>query len=308
MTQLATPLRVLTVVALAATLLGGCTSVNDWKSMRAKRAPVPWDQAVVVGQERPETIVGMALDGTLVTFNAGTPDKLISTTEMKGLVSNERVTTMDYDPGRNRLYALTSLGRIVTVDPDAGSMVSLDGILKIAGRGRWSMDVDAQGRYLRMAEQTGFGQQVNLEAATGKLVSTVTLQKPAFAPNDLLQGKVPRLVALAYTHAPGAAATRGYAIDGNSGYLVHDHWDTVQGQFDAEGVNHLLSAIGPTGLPEIAYAAMDIDRETGTAYLVASGDEPGPSKFYEINLATGQTKLIGTVAHPYRLSAITIRP
>jgi hypothetical protein len=304
MTQLAMPWRVLTVAALAATLLTGCTSLTPWKSSMSARASASWSQPLVPGQERPETIVGVAADGKLVSFNAGTPDKLISKKDVTGLVTDERVITMDFAVSRNRLYTLTSLGRVMTLNPDDGNIVSLDGILKIAGRGRWSMDIDAKDQYLRMLEQTGYGQQVNMDDKTGGLVSTVTLKFPEYAPKDLLEGKNPRIVALGFGKSP----SQQYAIDGNAGYLVKDHWDVVQGEFDAEGLNHRLNSIGSLGLPYIETAAMDIDRETGTAYLVASGADDGPSKFYEVNLETGQTRLIGTVGYPYRLMTISIRP
>src|SRR5687768_9086452 len=70
-----------------------------------------------------EDVIGLGDDGTtLVRFDSAFPGTILAT-PIGGLAAGETVLGIDVRPATGQLHALTSTGRIVVVDPDAGFVV-----------------------------------------------------------------------------------------------------------------------------------------------------------------------------------------
>ena len=91
-------------MALAlAGVLSACTSLS-----------LPWSEPT--GVNRPETVWAVTANHELIHFNAGQPGKLLSSRPLQGLSEGEVIVGIDYRVARGVLYALSSAGRLYTLD------------------------------------------------------------------------------------------------------------------------------------------------------------------------------------------------
>ena len=324
MTPAAT-LRILPATTLAV-LLSACSSMPkvsmpawsmpnwsmpQWTALKSMSTPVPGtssQEALANVRERPDMLVGITDDNTLITFNAGTPERLLNQVPIKGLVDGEQITGLDFDARRPALYALTNAGRVLTVDTDTGQIKSAGAVLKGVAGEHWCMDVDAKGQFLRMVSAEGAYWRLPLDAKTGQAGPVQIGPTLHYAPGDLLQGLKPRIVTLAYSHGTAQDPPVALAIDAATGFLVQQGRTLTATSDDAQVDEHLLNAVGPLGITRFDAATMDIAANSPAAYLVTTRAGVAENKLYELNLGSGQGRFIGLVGSARRLVAISIVP
>jgi hypothetical protein len=247
-------------------------------------------------------------DGVLITFNAASPERLIHQLALKGLQSGEQVVSLDFDPRRPALYALSNQGRLLRIDAESGQVRSAGAVIKSATEGTWSMDVDARGQSLRVVSAQGAYWRVPLDAKSGQAGPARAMATLRYAQGDLLQDIKPQVVALAFSHATASEPGMALAIDAAAGYLVQQGRTLTATTDDVLVDDQQLNAIGPLGIKRFDWAAMDIADTNNAAYVVTSTQGVSDTRLYELKLNSGQARLIGALSHPHRITAMTIVP
>ena len=304
-------------------LLAGCSSVPQWESLkswgplktltRKAQTPPAGTEGLAPARERPELLLGLTLDHTLVTFQASTPGQLVSQVRLKGLKAGEEVLGMDFRVARGQLFMLTSAGRLLRVDPNTGDSTPVGNGVTLPAGSSWGVDFNPTVDRIRVVSDLGFnlrlhpdtGAQIDGDSATEGLQGDGPLR---YAQGDLLSGTTPRVVAAGYTYnAQNDKITTNYAIDAGAGHLV------IQGSL--EGVTPvvspntgLLTSVGPLQIDRFDQASFDIADVGNAAYLVTQVAGRVESRLYEVDLGSGQARLIGAVAAGQALRALAIVP
>ncbi len=312
--------RALSLIAVAATL-SACSSMPkmsmpdialpQWASLKASTVPPPVNpsqEPLAQVRERPEMLMAALDNGLLITFNAGTPERLIHQLQVQGLLEGEQLTNLDFDAHRPALYALTNLGRVLLIDPETGQSRAGGPVLKAAATGHWSMDVDAKGQSLRLVSDEGAYWRLPLDTQTGLGKDAQLGPNLRYAPGDLLQGLKPRIVAVAYSPATEKEPGMALAIDGGTAFLVQQGRTLTATTDDLLVDEHQLNAIGPLGISRFDTAAMDIADNSRAAYVLTMRDGVNEAKLYELTLNSGQARFIGIVPSPRKVLAMTIVP
>ena len=75
-----------------------------------------------MGQARAEKAVAITASHQLIKFNAGQPQKILSSLPIKGLQPGEVILGLDYRVSKDALYALGSGGRLYTLNEDTAQL------------------------------------------------------------------------------------------------------------------------------------------------------------------------------------------
>ena len=159
------------------------------------------------------------------------------------------------------------------------------------------------------------GANLRLHPASGAVIDgdpkTAGVQPDAplaYQPGDLLAGNRPRIVAAAsvQTNRVSKSATH-YVIDAATGYLAL--LGSPEGAREAVSADSgRLQSIGPLGIDHFDRAVLDITAAGRTAYLVTTRIGSPESRLYELNLASGQARLIGAIAAGQIVRGMAIAP
>jgi sugar lactone lactonase YvrE len=229
------------------------------------------------GQAKAEVIYAITVRDTLISFDSATPGALISSSPVTGLQAGEALQSIDFDPNTGRLYAISSLRILYTVELTTGVVTPVS-TLDFWPQGSDGFDFNPVTGRLRIVNF--FGENLRINAETGETIVDEALTYAAADPNA---GRVPRVDAIAYTsNVPGATSTLLYGIDFDT--LV------VQDPDDA-GV---LTTIGPLGTGFGGPPSFDVSGVTGTAFA-SSVRTSVSSDLYTINLSTGEATRIGGI-------------
>lgn len=244
-----------------------------------------------------DTITGMALvqpatprayvltdTSRLASFALATPGTLGSSVAITGLAAGESVLGMDFRPANSRLYALTSAGRLLTVDPDTGaaavaSVLAADPTdttlpyTALAGS-RFSVDFNPAADRLRVISETGQNLRINVD--TGATTTDGVINRA---------GAPAQVIAAAYTNSfAGTTATTLFDLDANQSVLAQQNPPN-----DGTLVN-----VGALGVSLAGGAAFDIaGGANGLALAALRTGAAGPFSLYNITLATGAVALRG---------------
>lgn len=277
---LAAPAALLTALALA----GCATTPNE-----------------TVGPPAKEFIDAVSTSNQLVRFNAGQPQKLLSSRPLTGLAAGDTLIGVDYRVAKGQLFGLGTSGQLYRIDTRtaAASPVGAPTALPREGATEWGFDFNPTVDRIRVVNDAGFN--LRLHPDTGALVDGDPNQpgvqfdgRLAYDPADANAGKAPGIVAAGYTYnKDNDKITTNYALDGRLGLLVH--------QGSKEGAQPVVSpntgrlyTVGSLGIGSFQRATLDISDVSNTAYsAVTTGQK---SVWYRIDLATGRATRIGTVA------------
>jgi hypothetical protein len=130
----------------------------------------------------------------------------------------------------------------------------------------------------------------------------------AFDAADVNAGKPARLVAAGYTYNPKHdKVTTNYALEGGLGLLVHQ--GTREGVVPAVSPNTgRLTTVGSLGIGAFDHASFDVSDRSDAAYAgVRQGHAPA-TRWYRVDLGTGQATFIGTVGGGEALVGAAIEP
>jgi hypothetical protein len=275
------PLRLASTLACALAL-AGCVSLGD-----PDPAPRPM----------PETVVAVDHTGTLLRFNAGEPSRITHRVPVQGLPAGETLVGLDFRVARGVLYALSSGGRLYTLDVSTGRLTRVGNAdpAPLQGR-RFGVDFNPTVDRVRVVSDTG--QNLRLHPDTGALVS---IDPP------LTQDGQPRpLIAAGYTYnQKDEKLTTNYAIDAARGWLVR--------QGSLEGVQPAVSPntgrvfdVGPLGTGPLEDVSFDIADVRNTALIAAP--LRGRTRLMQVDLDAGRATVLGTVDRGQPLWGLAIEP
>ena len=290
-------LRIAVAFALAA--LAGCALLEERE---------------VPGPARKENIFAVTESHRLVTFNAGQPQAPRVVGAVRGLRPGENIVGIDYRVARGVLFALSSQGRIYTIDTATGEARAVgDAAPAIALQGtEFGFDFNPAVDRIRIVGDGGLNLRAHPDtgAAVDGDASTAGLQpdRPlAYAAGDRNAGKTARVVGAAYTYnKQNDKITTNYAIDAATGSLVMQ--GSKEGATPAVSPNTgQLFTVGALGVGPFSRASFDIADVSGAAFVALDPAGAARTRFYSVDLASGKATFIGTVGGE-RLRGMSVEP
>jgi hypothetical protein len=292
-------MRSFVAVAVATLLAAGCASTDKEPE----------------GAPRKESIVAVTESGQLLRFNAGQPQRVTTIGLVKGLAPNERLVGIDFRVARGVLFGLGSSGRLYTIDTKSAAATPVGGAplaIALAG-GEFGFDFNPAVDRIRIVSNTG--QNLRAHPDTGAAVdgdaNAAGVQPDgalAYAKDDKNAGHSPRVVGAAYTYNKvNDKVTTNYALEATTGSLVTQ--GTKEGVTPAVSPNTgQLFTVGSLGVERFQRAGFDISDVNNAAFASLNHDDASATRFYEIDLATGKARVLGTVGGGELLRGIAIEP
>ena len=262
-----------------------------------------------------EKVFAVTTSNQLISFNAGQPGRLLSTQALSGMQANEKVFGIDYRVAKGQLYALGSSSRLYRIDTSTGVAIQI-------GSGSFAVPLDGtefgfdfNPTVDRIRVVSDRGQNMRLHPETGAVIDTdpvkegVQIDGPLmYATGDVNFGKVPGLVAAAYTYDKNdEKLTTNFAIDGRYGMLVTQ--GTREGKAPAVSPNTgQLYSVGSLGIGSFAHASFDIADVSNAAFIAVNNPDSPASQWYRVNLETGKAERIGAIGGGAGVVGIAIEP
>lgn len=302
-------LKLVRVACMAAlgTALTGCANLRlpDWlggaaeantptaSSTRVQEAPAP-------AVDRRELLIAVTSNHRLITFEARAPETLLSRVPLMGLLPGESVLGIDHRVAKGQLFALSTRGRLLRIDTATGDVQAVGPAVKLPVARTFGVDFNPAVDRIRVVSDAGHN--LRLHPDTGAQVDgqpDVDGVQPdgplRYADGDEQAGIAPRIVAAGYTYnKDNEKLTTNYAIDARIGHLVMQ--GSPEGAVPVVSPNTgLLSTVGPLGVHSFDHASFDIADVNNSAYLVTGRIGSTASRFYVVDLKTGQAKFIGLI-------------
>ncbi len=218
---------------------------------------------------------------SLNRFDSTTPGAL-NAVPVTGLGIGESLLGIDFRPLNGQLYGLGSASNLYTLD-------TVTGLATIVGSGlssgiitstSYGFDFNPSIDRIRIVSTDDSNSVANPITGGTQLVATPVF----FTTGDPNEGQNPNLVHHAYTNNfAGATTTQLYALDSTLNLLAT--------QANNAGT---LATVGFLGVDITEAGGFDIDGADGTAYAALSVG--GTSGLYTLNLATGQSTLLGALS------------
>ena len=264
--------------------------------------------------QRPETVYAVTAANSLVSFNAGVPGKLLTSARLSGLAAGETVAAIDFRPANGRLYAITSAGRLYTIDTASGAATRVGtsdarAMMKSAEVGlNFNPAVD------RIRYVGAGGENMRLHPDTGAVVDANPNQEGvqadgmlAYVANDAYASRKPHVTGAAYTNSfAGAKSTTNFVIDTNLGVLATQ--GSREGTPNAVSPNTgQLFTVGSLGVKLAGPVAFDIAPNTNAAFATIVPLN-GKTTLYEIDLRSGAATMIGVVGSGEPLRGMAVAP
>lgn len=277
--------RQVLMLAAAAALLAACAT----QPMEA------------VGPPAKEMIYAVTVGNQLIQFNAGQPQKTLSSKALTGLAAGDTLLGIDYRVAKGQLFGLGAGGQLYRIDTKTGaaSAVGTPNALPREGATEWGFDFNPTVDRIRVVNDAGYN--LRLHPDTGAVVDGNPNEpgvqfdgRLAYDAADVNAGKSPAVVAAGYTYnKDNDKITTNYALDGRQGVLVH--------QGSKEGVQPAVSpntgklfTVGSLGVGSFDKATLDISDVSNAAYSAITAG--GKSVWYRVDLSSGKATRIGTVA------------
>lgn len=291
-------LGALALTAIATAALVGCASM-------------PSEQ---MGAARAEKAVAITASHQLIKFNAGQPQKILSSIAIKGLAAGETILGIDYRVSKDTLYALGSSGRLYTLNEDTAQLtpvganafaVKLDGAM-------FGFDFNPTVDRIRVISNTA--QNLRLHPDTGAVVDSnpnadgVQIDGAlAYAAGDANFGKKPSVVGAAYSYNKAdPKITTNFALDAATGALVTQ--GSREGTTPAVSPNTgQMFTVGKLGV-NFDDAAFDIQALSDVAFATLTGKELKGARWYTLDLKTGAAQFIGTIGTGEGIRAMAMEP
>lgn len=253
-----------------------------------------------LGPPAKEMIYAVTTTNQLIQFNAGQPQKALSSQALTGLAAGDTLLGIDYRVAKGQLFGLGASGQLYRIDAKTGaaSAVGTPSALPKDGAREWGFDFNPTVDRIRVVNDAGYN--LRLHPDTGAVVDANPNEpgvqfdgRLAYDAADANAGKSPAVVAAGYTYnKDNDKITTNYALDGRQGALVH--------QGSKEGVQPAVSpntgrlfTVGSLGIGAFERATLDISDVSNAAYAaITSGST---SAWYRVDLATGKATRIGTI-------------
>ncbi|MGQ3053452.1 MAG: DUF4394 domain-containing protein [Roseateles sp.] len=253
-----------------------------------------------VGPPAKEMIYAVTAGNQLIQFNAGQPQKTLSSKALTGLTAGDTLLGIDYRVAKGQLYGLGASGQLYRIDTQSGaaSAIGKPNGLPV-GATEWGFDFNPTVDRIRVVNDAGFNFRIHPD--TGAIVDADPnlpgLQmdgRLVFDAADAGASNAAAVVAAGYTYnKDNDKLTTNYALDGRQGMLVH--------QGSKEGVQPAVSpntgrlfTVGSLGIGPFERATLDISDVSNAAYSAVT--TAGKSVWYRVDLASGKATRIGTIA------------
>ncbi len=253
-----------------------------------------------VGPLAKENIVAVTAGNQLVQFNAGQPQKTLSSKPLTGLVAGDTLLGIDYRVAKGQLFGLGASGQLYCIDTKTAAATPVGTPVGLpVGASEWGVDFNPTVDRIRVVSDTGFN--LRLHPDTGAIVDADPNQpglqldgRLAYDASDVNASQPATVVAAGYTYnKDNEKITTNYALDGKLGVLVH--------QGTKEGVQPLVSpntgrlfTVGSLGVGSFGKATLDISDVSNAAYAAITTG--GQSVWYRIDLASGKATRIAAMA------------
>ncbi len=251
----------------------------------------------------------------LLRIRASEPGQVVERKRLLGFSRGEQVAGISFRVARGILYALTTSGRLYTVDASSGivSPVGLaPAVLPLEGA---SFGVDFNPLTDRIRVVSSTGQNLRMHPDTGATIDG-DVTRPglqgdtalAYVSGDPNVGRAPQVAALAFT--PGRnnpQTTTLYAIAGAGGLLVRLGAQAA-GLDSSAASSGELSTIGSLGLGNMVDATMDIADRDGSALAAVRTDREPRTVLVRIDLQTGHVVSLGTLPEGMHILGMAIEP
>ena len=254
-----------------------------------------------MGPPAKEMVYAVTATNQLVQFNAGQPQKTLSSKALTGLAAGDTLLGIDYRVAKGQLFGLGASGQLYRIDTKTGALTAIGtpNALPKEGATEWGFDFNPTVDRIRVVNDAGYS--LRLHPDTGALVDGDPNQpgvqfdgRLAYDAADVNAGKSPAIVAAGYTYnKDNDKVTTNYALDGRQGVLVHQ--GTKEGVQPAVSPNTgRLWTVGSLGIGSFDKATLDISDVSNAAYSAITA--AGRSTWYRVDLATGKATRIGTIA------------
>lgn len=279
----------------AATLVAGIGGLNSGETVLGLARPMP--------ATTPPQPVGELLaltDGNgLVSFNSALPGKLCTNAPINGLQANETVLGIDTRPVDRNVYALTSAGRLYTVNAATGTVAFKatltasmnDTSLPFQGldNGTITIDVSPAADGLRVLSSNGMNLRVLFD--TGETFT-----------DERLNPSGSGVTAAAYTNSfAGTGTSTLYVIDTTNDRLM------IQGRAPSTPIAGDLQPVGSLGIggDVQVFAGLDINAINNNAFAALNVGTATTSDLYSIDLTSGKATRIGPIGSAAPIRALT---
>lgn len=262
------------------------------------------------------TLWGVTADHQLIRVQAAQPEQVVERKPLVGLPAGETVVGIDFRVARGVLFAVTSVGRLYTVDTATGALraVSMTGSEPVVLQGQ-SFGIDFNPAADRIRVVSDAAQNLRLHPDTGALVDFDAKQpgvQPdpnlAFASGDANAGRTPQVMGAAYTYnKKDDKLTTNYAIDAALGALLTQ--GTVEGRQPVVSPNSgRLYTVGRLGLGPLQTVGFDIADVDNVALAAVTTVREPRTQLYRIDLTNGQARRVGQMADGAVLRGLAIEP
>jgi len=239
-----------------------------------------------------ELIYAVDSRAVLTSFDSDKPAVALSMSVVRGLRPGESVVGLDFRPANKKLYGMSSLGRILQIDPATGmaAAVGASSVLTNMTGTRFGFNFNPTVDRIRITTNTG--QNLRAHPDTGDLVAVDgTLRYE--------DGGNPNVVAVAYTNSvAGATTTTLYDFDLARRAIV------VQAPPNDGNLTVRLPI--PADFSDVT--GFDISPATNKGFLTARENGAARVQLYEIDFTANRATLVGTVGTLDQVTAITVSP
>jgi hypothetical protein len=265
-----------------------------------------------VGPPAKETIRAVTASNRLLSFNAGQPQKILSSKALTGLRNGDRLIGIDYRVAKGQLFGLGASGQLYRIDAVSAVATPVGSPVALPEGREFGFDFNPTVDRIRVVSDAGFN--LRLHPDTGAAVDFAP-DNAGFQPDGVLAyvagdrhiAARPDILAAGYTYnADDEKLTTNYAIDGALGTLAMQ--GSREGASPTVSPNlGVLTTIGELGTGALADAHLDISDITNTA-LAALTPEGGTTQLYRVDLESGKASVIGPIGDGGALLGIAIEP
>jgi trimeric autotransporter adhesin len=281
-----------------ATSAGTIGSLNTGETIVGLVRPSPATApAQAVGE-----LLALTDNNGLVSFMSGFPSKLCTSTTVSGLQGAESVLGIDVRPSDRNVYAVTSAGRLYTVNATTGTATTVatlsadptdntDPYTPNDLNGGIAMDVSPAADQLRAYNGNGKNLRVNLN--TGVVTSDIALSAAGLNPANA------SIATISYTNGfAGTVNNTLYLIDSTNDRLLTT---------PAGATGGVLANVGSLAIQGDvqAVAGLEINAVNNSAFAALQVGNATSSDLYNINLSTGAATRVGSIGTTARVRKIT---
>ncbi|MDH6251104.1 WD40 repeat protein [Chryseobacterium sp. H1D6B] len=227
----------------------------------------------------PDLIVyGITGTNELVSFNAKSPASFSSKTAVTGIVSGEKLLSIDFRPATGELYALSNASKlyIINTSTSAARLVSSTAFSPAISGTIASIDFNPTVDRIRLVSNNG--QNLRLHPETGAVAATDM---------NINGAGTPSITGIAYTNSKaGASSTTLFDIDMSSGKLFKQDPPN----------NGTVVEVGSLGISFTGQTAFDIKYDNSVALLATQSGTNGNLHLLDLN--NGKATAIGSLQQP----------